>query len=202
MKKVFVLACAFAIRLVKHRKMKRLQAQHPMAKAEQGETEQEIPFGLRAIEQGFEVEGVWNSNATTPLHSPAASLLNSSSSRSMNKLTRPKRDLSISSISVLDIPQSAHVKSNPAHASGPPPSKLESVECAESPQSTSMIAQIKTSDGQVETEDFSSSRSIGRAKTPLTITYSRPRTLWERHSNTAGMQCFLVIFHFSTSENC
>jgi hypothetical protein len=31
-----------------------------------------IPFGIRAIESGREVNGIWNSNASTPLQAPGS----------------------------------------------------------------------------------------------------------------------------------
>ena len=46
----------------------------------------------------------------TPLHSPAVSSRGSSPGRSMNKLRKPARESSVSSISVLDIPAPVHLK--------------------------------------------------------------------------------------------
>ena len=51
-----------------------------LAQAEKGQisvsdpgTSDEIPFGIRAIEQGYKVEGVWISKTNTPLQTPISS---------------------------------------------------------------------------------------------------------------------------------
>jgi hypothetical protein len=42
------------------------------------ETKDEIPFGIRAIQSGIEVDGVWNSSANTPVGSSRNSIMNQS----------------------------------------------------------------------------------------------------------------------------
>ncbi|KKY27660.1 putative dna repair protein rad51 [Phaeomoniella chlamydospora] len=60
--------------------MKRLIAQEDLERAERGclpamrsIDRDEIPFGIRAIEQGIKVEGIWVSRRNTPLQSPGSS---------------------------------------------------------------------------------------------------------------------------------
>lgn len=60
----------------------------------------EIPFGARAMLEEPEIEGVWNSRASTPLQSPILAPRGSSSpSRlSLNLLSRSRRNSSVSSV--------------------------------------------------------------------------------------------------------
>lgn len=59
----------------------------------------EIPFGARAMLEDPDVEGVWNSKASTPLQSPVLPSRNSSPSRfSLNMFSRSRRNSSVSSI--------------------------------------------------------------------------------------------------------
>ncbi|KAK5104065.1 hypothetical protein LTS08_001949 [Lithohypha guttulata] len=58
----------------------------------------EIPFGAKAMLEDPEIEGVWNSRASTPLQSPILAPRNFSPSRmSFNLLSRSRRNSSISS---------------------------------------------------------------------------------------------------------
>lgn len=65
----------------------------------------EVPFGIRAIERGCTVDGVWNSKATTPLQTPPSSKPSSPVLRGINTLRKDKRDSSSSNISRLAIPE-------------------------------------------------------------------------------------------------
>ena len=118
--KVIVIFLGLGVRVAKRYRMKRLLVREEMEKAECGEiqqdirTSEEIPFGVKAIEQGYEVEGVWNSRATTPLHSPALSSRGSSPARSANKLRKSNRESSVSSISILDMPENAQARAGPS----------------------------------------------------------------------------------------
>lgn len=58
--------------------MAKLTAAGPIEREERGqvtdvEQKQDIPFGVRCLENGVDVEGVWSSNANTPLQSPKSS---------------------------------------------------------------------------------------------------------------------------------
>jgi len=66
----------------------------------------EIPFGAKAMLEDPDIEGVWNSRASTPLQSPILAPRSSSHSRlSLNPFSRSRRNSSVSSLSHLDLPQ-------------------------------------------------------------------------------------------------
>ena len=50
----------------------------------QEETKDEIPFGIRAIQSGIEVDGVWISRTNTPVGSSRASIMSEQLPRSFN----------------------------------------------------------------------------------------------------------------------
>ena len=66
----------------------------------------EVPFGIRAIESGIEVDGVWISRSNTPAHSTPGSPALSVSSQQNAAL--PGRPGSASTIPRLEMPQPAH----------------------------------------------------------------------------------------------
>jgi hypothetical protein len=68
---------------------------------------EEVPFGIRAIERGCMVEGVWNSKATTPLQTPTSSKASSPILKGKNTLKKHKRASSLSTVSRLEIPEPA-----------------------------------------------------------------------------------------------
>ena len=72
---------------------------------------EEVPFGIRAIERGCMVDGIWNSKATTPLHTPSSSKASSPVLKAKNKLKKHKRESSLSNVSQLDISEPAFVSS-------------------------------------------------------------------------------------------
>lgn len=83
-------------------------------KSKANEYEDDIPFGIRAIERGVSVDGVWVSRSNTPTQSVSGSP--ASESESLN-YTRPNppitagspdRTSSISNMSHLEIPQPVH----------------------------------------------------------------------------------------------
>jgi len=77
---------------------------------------EEVPFGIRAIERGCLVDGIWNSEATTPLHTPSSSKASSPVLKAKDKLKKHKRESSLSNVSQLDIPEPASV---PSRSTGP-----------------------------------------------------------------------------------
>lgn len=77
---------------------------------------EEVPFGIRAIERGCMVDGIWNSKATTPLHTPSSSKASSPVLKAKNMLKKHKRESSLSNVSQLDIPEPAFV---PSKSTGP-----------------------------------------------------------------------------------
>ena len=187
--KVTVIISGVAIRYYKLRRLKKLRAVQEAERAERGEMEEtvrtsdDVPFGVRAIEQGCEVEGVWNSRATTPLHSPAISSRGSSPGRSMNKLRKTNRDSSVSSISVLDMPESAHVKEEIHPSPTAPPTEVTSPQSArvetENRQQRKRAGQLEDAQDQRESQ----SRRARAGHTHI-ITYTRPRALSDRTNET------------------
>ena len=66
----------------------------------------DIPFGSKAMLEDPDIEGVWNSQASTPLQSPILAPRSSSHTRmSLNLFSRSRRNCSVSSLSHLDHPQ-------------------------------------------------------------------------------------------------
>ena len=114
-----VLAYAVGVRCSNKRKLKKHTIRIAMEIAERGEMAEasrhsdEVPFGIRAIEKGCIVEGVWNSRATTPLQTPTSSKPSSPVLKAAkNTLKKHKRDSSLSAVSHVDIPEPALVPPN------------------------------------------------------------------------------------------
>jgi hypothetical protein len=114
-----VLIYAVGVRYSNKRKLKKHTIRIAMEIAERGEMAEasrrsdEIPFGIRAIERGCIVEGVWNSKATTPLQTPYSSKASSPVLKAAkNTLKKHKRDSSLSNVSHVDIPEPALVPAN------------------------------------------------------------------------------------------
>jgi hypothetical protein len=81
-----------------------LEAQREVSK------DDDIPFGIRAIESGIEVDGVWISRTNTPAGSSAASSINLSRGRTNSQL---------------EIPSQAQAKHGSSRASSRPPSSFD-----------------------------------------------------------------------------
>ena len=117
-----VLLYAMVVRYSNKRKVKRHTIRNTTEIVERGEiTEaatgsEEVPFGIRAIERGCMVEGVWNSKASTPLQTPSSSKTSSPVLKAKNTLKKHKRESSMSNVSGLDIPEPAVVPPNPRDA--------------------------------------------------------------------------------------
>jgi hypothetical protein len=114
-----VLTYAVGVRCSNKRKLKKHTIRIAMEIAERGEMAEasrrsdEAPFGIRAIEKGRIVEGVWNSRATTPLQTPTSSKPSSPVLKAAkNTLKKHKRDSSLSAVSHVDIPEPTLVPPN------------------------------------------------------------------------------------------
>ena len=109
-----VLVYAFGVRYRNSRNVQRHKLRIAAEIAERGEVTQtmresaEIPFGIRAIEKGCEVEGVWNSKASTPLQTPLGSKAASPIIRP-RRLQKRRRSSSLASVSALAMPEPALV---------------------------------------------------------------------------------------------
>lgn len=94
------------------RKLLRLERRAGEDEAERGELQAhgraglDRPFGVKALDEGSSIEGVWNARTTTPLHGPTSR--NRSPLISPAKMfRRSRRNTSISSIPSLDIAESS-----------------------------------------------------------------------------------------------
>lgn len=106
-------------RIEKHSKAKAADT------AERGEMvqptgqEEEVPFGVRAIARGCEVDGVWNSRTNTPLQTPGNSSPGSPVIRPKDlgnglvSINKHRRDRSLSTLSNLEIPESSLARQDP-----------------------------------------------------------------------------------------
>lgn len=73
-----------------------------------------VPFGDKALNEEPEIEGVWNSRASTPLQSPVLGPRSSSPSRiSINMFSKSRRNSSISSLTNLTLPETTRVLHTP-----------------------------------------------------------------------------------------
>jgi hypothetical protein len=120
-----VLIFSFGIRWRNKRKIKRYSEGKTADTAERGEMTQttsqqeEVPFGIRAIERGCEVDGVWNSRTNTPLQTPANSNPGSPVTRPKDlgngllSLKKHRRDMSLSTVSNLEFPEPALARAGP-----------------------------------------------------------------------------------------
>jgi hypothetical protein len=111
-----VLVYATGVRYSNKRKLKKHTDRIATEIEERGEMtgavrhSEEVPFGIRAIERGCMVDGIWNSKATTPLHTPSSSKASSPVLKAKT-LKKHKRESSLSNVSQLDIPEPVSVPS-------------------------------------------------------------------------------------------
>ncbi|KAL8715262.1 MAG: hypothetical protein Q9220_001220 [cf. Caloplaca sp. 1 TL-2023] len=105
-----------------------IQRQPSVARRKKGN---DVPFGIRAIESGIEVDGVWISRSNTPGNSvPASPALSANQESTAPPHVTADRTSTISNMSRLEIPQPAHghirpnagrsAHSNHSRASGNP----------------------------------------------------------------------------------
>ncbi|KAL8700583.1 MAG: hypothetical protein Q9224_000899 [Gallowayella concinna] len=87
----------------------------------------DVPFGVRAIESGIEVDGVWISRSNTPANStPGSPYLSATREAPVQPAPTTDRASTISNMSRLEIPQPAHghARQNPAKSSNPSYSRV------------------------------------------------------------------------------
>ncbi|KAL9604523.1 MAG: hypothetical protein Q9219_000488 [cf. Caloplaca sp. 3 TL-2023] len=86
----------------------------------------DIPFGIRAIESGIEVDGVWISRSNTPANStPVSPTLSASKEPAIQAAPMSDRASTASNMSRLEIPQPAHGHQGPnARSSNPSYSRV------------------------------------------------------------------------------
>jgi hypothetical protein len=128
-----VLIYAIGVRYSNKRKLKKHTSRIAMEIADRDEMVEasrrsdEVPFGIRAIERGCIVEGVWNSKATTPLQTPTSSKASSPVLKAAkNTLKKHRRDSSLSNVSHVDISEPVLVTPNSrANVFGSPTALVE-----------------------------------------------------------------------------
>ena len=100
----------------------RLEMQHS-ASVRRGRAK-EIPFGVRALERGVEVEGVWNSKANTPTPSlPGSPALSASTAKAISPFDFDQASAITSESSVntrIDLPRSRDSQSSATTLENPP----------------------------------------------------------------------------------
>ena len=138
-----------------------LEAQQPPEGVQ--EEKDEIPFGIRAIESGIEVDGVWISRSNTPVPSSASSICNEPRNRQNG--TSPSCD----GIE-LELPQPVHGSSSRASSRAPSSSFDRAVSAEQLPDSRPSSPRPSTSTRGRQAMQTSQSR------------YSNPNLL--RHSST------------------
>ncbi|KAF2088786.1 hypothetical protein K490DRAFT_38191 [Saccharata proteae CBS 121410] len=135
---VFVIFLGYCKVLYTNRKMKKLdmagaravqqpqmiEAAHP---THAGDDEQEVPFGIRAIQSGIEVDGIWISGNNTPAPSSPAS---SASSMPDRRPSAP-RVVSNGDVTRLEMPPAAHGSSSRTSSRGRPVSSFDRAVSAE-----------------------------------------------------------------------
>lgn len=112
----FILITGFAVKFYRARRLRKLENRAATDLAERGEitekASEEVPFGIRAIEAGDEVDGIWNSRAATPLQALSAKSVSEPSTPTMKpqKLQKAWKFGSESSLPGLELPEPAHMK--------------------------------------------------------------------------------------------
>lgn len=99
---------ATTVKIMKWRRMLRLEARVTEEEAERGElpvrveTGIQTEFGVKALDEGSSIEGVWNAHTVTPLQA-GRSRHNSPSFNPMKMFRRSRRNSLVSTIPPLDI---------------------------------------------------------------------------------------------------
>jgi hypothetical protein len=147
-----------------------------------GRSSDEIPFGAKAMLEDPDVEGVWNSRASTPLQSPVLEPRKSSPSR--NPFSRSRRNSSISSLSQLNSPDSNN-PNQPIESENIPPSNLDGTPTSTVPlfsrNSSDTPWQYKVPTPYAHNETFPRRRSVTIRATPKqdTVAEKDTKCKWE-----------------------
>ena len=86
----------------------RREMQHSASVKRGRSQRQQIPFGVRALESGIEVDGVWISGTNTPNSMPGSPNITAMKSQSAHKDHSPDASSSTSEMSRIEIPQPVH----------------------------------------------------------------------------------------------
>lgn len=105
---MLVLIVAYCVKLRRWIQDRRYEKKIASEQAERGEVtlvsqvSDEVPFGIRALIEDAEVEGVWNSRALTPLHQNEVPDHHSTPSGCPASASNTRRNSSVSSTSIHD----------------------------------------------------------------------------------------------------
>ena len=97
----------------------RREMQHTASVKRGRSQRQQIPFGVRALESGIEVDGVWISGTNTPSSMPASPSIAAMKSQPAHGAHSREASSSNSEMSRIEIPQPAHGYPGTNHSSGP-----------------------------------------------------------------------------------
>lgn len=97
----------------------RREMQHTISVKRGRSQRQQIPFGVRALESGIEVDGVWISGSNTPASTPGSPNSAVMKMQPTQRDQRSEASSSISEMSRIDVPQPVHEYSGTNHSAGP-----------------------------------------------------------------------------------
>ena len=80
---------------------------------------QQIPFGVRALESGIEVDGVWRSGTNTPASMPGSPNIAAKKQQSVHRDQSPEASSSASEFSRIESPQPVHEYAGINQSAGP-----------------------------------------------------------------------------------
>lgn len=96
----------------------RREMQHTMSVKRGRSQRQQIPFGVRALESGIEVDGVWISGTNTPSTMPGSPNIAAMKPQPAHREQSPETSSSASEMSRIEAPQPVHGYSDLSHSSG------------------------------------------------------------------------------------
>ena len=96
----------------------RREMQHTVSVKRGRSQRQKIPFGVRALESGIEVDGVWISGTNTPSTMPGSPNIAAMKPQPAHKDYSPEASSSASETSRIEVPQPVHGYSVTNHSSG------------------------------------------------------------------------------------
>ena len=97
----------------------RREMQHTTSVKRGRSQRQQIPFGVRALESGIEVDGVWISGSNTPASTPGSPNSAVMKSQPTHRDQSSEESSSTSEMSRIDVPQPVHEYSGINHSAGP-----------------------------------------------------------------------------------
>ena len=97
----------------------RREMQHTTSVKRGRSQRQQIPFGVRALESGIEVDGVWISGSNTPASMPGTPNTAAMKLQPTHKDHLSEASSSISEMSRIEVPQPVHEQSSMSYSAGP-----------------------------------------------------------------------------------